>query len=230
MRSLLYTTGSPFARGVRVVLDEIGLDYERQEETTTPSAASRAEWTPALQVPTFRDGDLTLWESGVIAEYLLATYPRRAGHEPALAPLMFRAGSEWSDKVLFSSIQTLGISATTISQMQWSGVRHHGNSHLTRCAERIGHLVGWLEHRIDRQGDGFFGKAVSVQDVFLTCHLRFIANRPLDLDIKLDLHPKIGALVDNMENRPSFRNNPVRWWEPGITGYEADGNPVRAAR
>ena len=79
MRSLLYTTGSPFARGIRVVLDEIGLDYERREETTTPSAASRAEWTPALQVPTLHDGDLTLWESGVIAEYLLATYPQRVG-------------------------------------------------------------------------------------------------------------------------------------------------------
>lgn len=228
MRSLLYTTGSPFARGVRVMLDEIGLDYERREETTTPSAASRADWTPALQVPTFRDGDLALWESGVIAEYLLATYPQRAGHEPALAPSMWRAGLEWSDKVLFASIQTLGISATTISQMQWSGVRHHGNSHLTRCAERIGHLVEWLEGRIVRNDEGFFGGIVSAQDIFLTCHLRFIANRPLELDVRLEAHPKIRALVERMESRASFRNNPVRWWEPGIVGYEADGTPVRA--
>lgn len=228
MRSLLYTTGSPFARGVRVVLDEIGLDYERREETTTPSAASRAEWTPALQVPTFRDGDLTLWESGVIAEYLLATYAERAGDDPPLAPSMWRAGSEWADRLLFASIQTLGTAATTISQMQWSGIRHHGNSHLTRCAERISHLIGWLEGRIDREGDGFFGGTVSVQDIFLTCHLRFIANRPLDLDVRLEEHPKIRTLVDRMEGRDSFRNNPVLWWEPGIVGYEADGTPVRA--
>lgn len=228
MRTLLYTTGSPFARGVRVVLDEIGLNYERREETTTPSAASRAEWTPALQVPTFEDGALTLWESGVIAEYLLATYPQRSGHKPPLAPSIWRPGSEWVDRLLLASIQTLGTAATTISQMRWSGVRHHGNSHLTRCAERIGYLMGWLEEQINREGEGFFGKVVSVQDIFLTCHLRFIANRPLDLDIRLDAHPKIGALVDMMENRTSFRNNPVLWWEPGITGYEADGTPVRA--
>jgi glutathione S-transferase len=229
MRSLLYTTGSPFARGVRVVLDEIGLDYERLEETTTPSAASRAEWTPALQVPTLRDGNLTLWESGVIAEYLLATYPQRAGDDPALAPSMWRAGSEWQDRLLFASIQTLGTAATTISQMRWSGVRHHGNSHLTRCAERIAHLIGWLEERIDRDGEGLFGKVVSVHDIFLTCHLRFIANRPLDLGTRLDAHPKTRALVDRMEDRASFRNNPVLWWEPGITGYEADGTPIRAS-
>ncbi|TGR36099.1 glutathione S-transferase N-terminal domain-containing protein, partial [Mesorhizobium sp. M8A.F.Ca.ET.198.01.1.1] len=99
-----------------------------------PSAASRAEWTPALQVPTLRDGDLTLWESGVIADYLLATYPQRVGRDPALASSMWRAGSEWQDRLLFASIQTLGTAATTISQMQWSGVGHHGNSHLTRCA------------------------------------------------------------------------------------------------
>ncbi|RVD60908.1 glutathione S-transferase family protein [Mesorhizobium sp. M2D.F.Ca.ET.185.01.1.1] len=228
MRSLLYTTGSPFARGIRVMLDEIGLEYERREETTTPSAASRAEWTPALQVPTLRDGDLTLWESGVIADYLLATYPQRVGRDPALASSMWRAGSEWQDRLLFASIQTLGTAATTISQMQWSGVGHHGNSHLTRCAERIAHLIGWLEERIDRDGEGFFGQVVSVQDIFLTCHLRFIANRPLDVDTRLAAHPKISALVNRMEDRASFRNNPVLWWEPGITGYEADGTPIRA--
>lgn len=227
MRSLLYTTGSPFARGVRVVLDEIGLDYERREETTTPSAASRAEWTPALQVPTFRDDGLVLWESGVIAEYLLATYPQRSAQKPPLAPLVWRPGSEWADRLLLASIQTLGSAATTISQMRWSGIRHHSNSHLTRCAERIGYLMGWLEERINREGEGFFGGVVSVQDIFLACHLRFIANRPLDLDTGLDVHPKIEALVDMMENRASFRNNPVRWWEPGIIGYEADGTPVR---
>ena len=57
MRALLFTTGSPFARAVRIVLDELGLDYERHEEITTPSAEERAAATPTLQVPTFWDGD-----------------------------------------------------------------------------------------------------------------------------------------------------------------------------
>ena len=77
MRALLFTTGSPFARAVRIILDELGLEHERREEITTPTAERRAQATPTLQVPTLWDGDITLWESGVIAEYLLATYPQR---------------------------------------------------------------------------------------------------------------------------------------------------------
>ena len=62
-RALLFTTGSPFSRIVRVVLDELSLEYERREEITTPTSESRAESTPTLQVPTFWDGDVHLWES-----------------------------------------------------------------------------------------------------------------------------------------------------------------------
>ncbi len=75
MRALLFTTGSPFARAVRIILDELELDYERREEITTPTVEQRAAATPSLQVPTFWDGDVHLWESGLIAEYLLRTYP-----------------------------------------------------------------------------------------------------------------------------------------------------------
>jgi len=71
-RALLFTTGSPFSRIVRVVLDELGLDYERREEITTPTSESRAESTPTLQVPTFWDGDIHLWESGLIVEYFVS--------------------------------------------------------------------------------------------------------------------------------------------------------------
>ncbi|WP_425079979.1 glutathione S-transferase N-terminal domain-containing protein [Ruegeria denitrificans] len=46
MRALLFTTGSPFARAVRIVLDELSLDYEKREEITTPSAQQRAQATP----------------------------------------------------------------------------------------------------------------------------------------------------------------------------------------
>jgi len=59
MRALLFTTGSPFARAIRIVLDELEFDHERREEITTPSAEQRATATPTLQVPTFWDGDRT---------------------------------------------------------------------------------------------------------------------------------------------------------------------------
>lgn len=84
-RALLFTTGSPFSRIVRIVLDELELDYERREEITTPTSASRAKSTPTLQVPTFWDGDTHLWESGLIVEYLLANYAAPRDRNPPLA-------------------------------------------------------------------------------------------------------------------------------------------------
>ncbi len=65
MRKLFFTTGSPFARAVRIVLVEKGLDFEREETFTTPSVEERAKVAPTLQVPTLVDGDLTLWDSSV---------------------------------------------------------------------------------------------------------------------------------------------------------------------
>ena len=58
MPALLFTTGSPFARSIRVILDELGLDYERREEITTPTVQERANATPTLQVPTRAGADV----------------------------------------------------------------------------------------------------------------------------------------------------------------------------
>ena len=226
MRALLFTTGSPFARAVRIVLDELGLDYERREEITTPTAEQRAAATPTLQVPTLWDGDLVLWESGVIAEYLLARYPERPAKRPPLAERAWRVGQEWADKRLFASIQTLGTAVTTISQMTWSGVGVADNAHLQRSAERVSHLMGWLEQQLADEASGFVPGCVSIQDIFLAAHVRFAQNRPLGLDLGVERYPKLLALLARLDRRASLQANPIWWWEPGVTGYEADGTPI----
>ena len=223
MRALLFTTGSPFARAVRVILHELGLDYERREEITTPTVAERASATPTLQVPTLWDGEIVLWESGLIADYLLNEYRERPSTSPPLAANLTRAGSEWADKRVFATVQTFGAAATTISQMRWSGVAYHDNEYLTRSADRLPHLMNWLEGQLPNEQQGFFSGAVSAQDIFLTCHLGFIANRPIGLDPEMKKHPKISALVARLESRNSFSENPILWWEPGVVGYAEDG-------
>ena len=60
------------------------------------------------------------------------------------------------------------------------------------------------------------------QDVFLVCHLRFIANRPLGIDLGLEDFPRVSALIERLEARQSFRENPILWWEPGVVGYTDD--------
>jgi glutathione S-transferase len=202
--ALLFTSGSPFARAIRIILDELGLDYERQEEVSAPTIEEHESAPPTMQVPALRDGERVLWESGLIAEYLLTEYAPAAKAAHSLAAGLARPNHLWPDKLVFSTIQTLGTAATTISQMKWSGVAHRDNGFLSRCASRLSHLMGWLENQLPDEDRGFLGSELSAQDIFLTCHLDFIANRPIDLDPELENHPKISALVSRLKKRPSF--------------------------
>ena len=222
-RALLFTTGSPFSRIVRIVLDELGLDYERREEITTPTSESRAESTPTLQVPTFWDGDIHLWESGLIAEYLLTNYGASQEGNPPLAKSLTRDESHWHDRLIASSVHSLGTSATIIGQMKWGGTTIEESDYLTVCSEQFPYLIGWLEKQIPTKGEGFQPGLLSVQDIALGCHFGYILNRPIGIDPKLENFPKIQSLLECLNKRESFRNNPILWWEPGVVGYAEDG-------
>lgn len=219
----MFTTGSPYARGIRIILNELGLDYKHKEEITTPTVEERAKATPTLQVPTLWDGNTTLWESGLIADYLLSTYAKRPDANPPLAAYVARPKNEWADKLVLATVQTLGTAATTISQMKWSGVAFSDNEFLTRSADRLPHLMKWLDDKLINDEQGFIEGSVSVQDIFLVCHLGFIANRPIGIDPELSRFPKIEAMVGRMDERASFQANPILWWEPGVTGYAENG-------
>lgn len=222
-RALLFTTGSPFSRIVRIVLDELGLDYERREEITTPTSESRANSTPTLQVPTFWDGDIHLWESGLIVEYLLSNYEVPSGANPPLAKALTRKEHHWHDRLVAASVHTLGTSATTIGQMKWGGTSIEDSDYLTVCSEQFPFLLVWLEERINAEGDGFQPGLLSIQDIALGCHCGYIINRPIGIDLHLDRFPKIEKLLRRLNDRDSFKNNPILWWEPGVIGYAEDG-------
>jgi glutathione S-transferase len=224
MRKLFFTTGSPFARAVRIVLVEKGLEFERDETYTTPSVEERARVTPTLQVPTLIDGDLKLWDSAVIIEYLMVTYPSMPAPNGQLlfATAYVRSQHLWRDKLVHATLQTFGASTATVSQLQWSGVRHEDNAHGTRSAIRNQHLLDWFEGELVSVEDGFVPGVVSVQDVLLACWCQFIERRPLRLSWKAQHRPKIEALLTRLQARPSFQQEPALWWEPGVTYASPD--------
>lgn len=167
-----------------------------------------------------------VWESGLIAEYLLQTYPERPAATPPLAALAYRPKPLWRDKMILAAIQTFGTAETTISQMTWSGVRVSDYTHLARSAEKLHHILAWLEMQTGAPAEGFLPGSVSIQDIFPAAHVRFILARPLDIDVGLDKFAKIAALLDRLDERESFEANPVWWWKPGVTGSEPDDTPV----
>ena len=91
---------------------------------------------------------------------------------------------------------------------------------------KLAYILGWLENQLDKAGDGFFPDYVSMQDIFLAAHVRFVQARPLGIELSLHQYENVASLVDRLDKRASFIANPVWWWEPGVTGYQPDGTPV----
>lgn len=213
MRKLYFTAGSPYARTVRIVLVEKGLAFDR---VVSPSLEERASATPTLQVPALIDGDVRLWDSAVIVDYLMATYPNAAGGLDPFAADYIRPGHELRDKLVHATVQTFGDSTTTISQLHWTGVPYDTNAHLERCALRNQELLNWFESQLVDENNGFVAGVVSVQDVLLACVCQFIERRPLGITWDSPERPKVRSLVGRLSRRPSFLAEPALWWEPGM--------------
>jgi len=73
----------PRTRSVRVIwlCEELGLDYEAVPVDFSPDFRMSPEWlrmNPVGKVPVLTDGDLTLFESGAMVQYLLDRYGQGA--------------------------------------------------------------------------------------------------------------------------------------------------------
>lgn len=70
---------SPRTRSVRIywLLEELGLPYQVETVAFNPEALKSPEYMkvhPLGKVPSIQDGELTMFESGAIVEYILETY------------------------------------------------------------------------------------------------------------------------------------------------------------
>ncbi len=215
MQKLIFTMGSPGSRAVRIVLDELGLDFE----SVVTDAGAGPDITPAMQVPCLIDNGQTLWEAPLIIEYLLSkardtSDTQNSQSEKPLSHVLVRPQHVWDDKLVLASVQTFGTSVATISQMRWSGVKHSGNEFLERCSQRLNHLLDWFEGKIYGVPVGLFKESVAIQDVLLVCWLDFIDHRPLDIDWRSPGRPNVSALFEELTRRKSFVRAPIEWWEP----------------
>jgi len=105
---------SLFTGKVRIALDEKGLAYERVDVPFSrahgyePKHPEVLRYNPKAQVPVLIDGDLALYDSTLILEYLEERYP-----EPPLLPrdvvarARCRQAEAESDEVLFPHVFTL---------------------------------------------------------------------------------------------------------------------------
>lgn len=209
MRKLLFSNGSPYARRVRIVMIEKGLDFEPDINDAVRPIDEIKPHNPALQVPVLYDGERHLFGSNLIIEYLFDTYPDSADQGIPLAPSVVRPDRVWDDKLILTVIEALTDSLINIRLM--IGADEDSVPYIARQRHRIESCLDWLEERIEGNGQGFWPGTFSVMDFNLMCPLEYGEKR--DTFFFRDRRwPKVTAMIERWQSRPSVASTPVNEW------------------
>jgi len=186
-----------FAQGVvrdlraRWALEEAGLDYRvRLLDQQRPPEYLKEQ--PFDQVPILRDGDLQIFESGAIVQYV-------GEKSEALLPRddqgRFRA-IQWTYAALNSvepAILNLLLIDVFYKDEEWAKLRRPGAADFAKL--KLKRLSDWLGEKTWLEGDRF-----TIGDLVMTTTLRFL--RHTDIVAQF---PNLAAFVKRAEARPAFQ-------------------------
>lgn len=170
-RQLYFSPNSPYARKVRIVLAEKGLEYATKIVDTNALPEGYSRMNPNLRVPVLVDGGRTVFESNIILDYLLRTYPGKAAGAaaPPLAATLTRPEQHWEDLQFLVTTETMLDTGLNLFQLTRDGVKPEQASYLRKELARTQTCLDWLEARITPQG--FVPGQFSIQDLALMCAL-----------------------------------------------------------
>lgn len=204
---LYASNGSPFGRKVRIVLAEKGLEYEADIHDGLRPASG--ELGPTLAIPVLDDGPQRLWESDLIVDYLLKTYPDSKpssgmAASPPLLPWMARPERHWQDMTTLATLASCASSIVNLRLMKSDGITPENSNYLTRQKTRVERCLDWLEGRVTDEGfaPGWF----SIMDIAFLCPIAFCEVRSI---MPWRGRPRLEALFERHRNRPSLLATPV---------------------
>ncbi len=176
---------------VRWALEEVGQDYDvRYLAQGSQKAPPHRAIQPFGQVPTYEDGDLTLFESGAIVLHIAA---QRPGLLPDDANGRARA-IEWA----FAALNTIeppvsdyAIATLFEADKPWSKQR------LPSIKARIDERIGELSDRLG--GNQWLDGSFTAGDLLVIAVLRQLKGTDM-----LDSYPNLAAYLARGEARPAF--------------------------
>ncbi len=194
---------SLFARKVEIALGEKGLAFERemvpftQERGYAPKHPSVLAANPKGQVPVLVDGDLTLFDSTLIFEYLEDAYPAPPLY-PRTAPERARCRllELTADEIMLVPLRHL-MQRTTPPDPD-PEVRRQRETEALRAEATIGAQYRDLEARL--AGRDYFCSDFSVADIALFMNLLFVQRLK---GPALDEVPALAAWYARVKARPA---------------------------
>ena len=219
---LAFSNGSPFARKVRVVLAEMGLAYE--SDVVDALRPLSGELGPTLSIPVLQDGPHKLWESDLIVDYLLRTYPEAAARSagvPKLAPWLARPDRHWHDMTVLATIATCASSIVNLRLMASDGLTPDNSDYLARQRVRVERCLDWLDGEASEEGfaPGWF----SIMDIAFICPMAFADARGI---LAWRGRRRLDALFDRHRERPSIKATPINAVPPLKSPYIVRREPA----
>jgi glutathione S-transferase len=191
---------APNSRAGRIVwlLEELGLPYELNKMAFHPkdlkSDAHRARH-PLGRVPVLEDGDITLWESGAIVDYILERH-KNGGLKPAISDTSFPAYLQWfhyCEGMVMPSINTIVVHTLLLPEDR-------------RDPVALGQAQRLLTRSLGPVNDALEGKDYLIGDFsgadVMLGHACFMANR---MGCVPEEMTQLKAYVPRMAARPAFQ-------------------------
>lgn len=197
MITLYHFWESGNSREVRIVLAEKGLEYESKVlnvmkgETRTPEFLAM---NPFGKVPLLVDGDLTVYESNIINEYLDERYPDPP-LMPADAPSRARVRQliYWANQHIHANLGKVLVETLLKPEDQ------RDKSMIERRTKTIEAAVAELDKRF---GAGpFLAGEFTLADAALAPHVTAVDLIGLEVG---DRFPRVSTWIEHLKARPSF--------------------------
>jgi glutathione S-transferase len=186
-----------FAQGLvrdlraRWALEEAGLDYRvRLLDQQRPPEYLLEQ--PFDQVPCFSDGQVKIFETGAIVQYIGEKSEALLPRDPQGR---YRA-IQWTYAALNSvepAILNLLLIDVFFTDQEWAKLRRPGAADFAKL--KLGRLSEWLDDKTWLEGDRF-----TIGDLVMTTTLRFLRHTNL-----VDEFPNLAGFLKRAEARPAFQ-------------------------
>ena len=191
---------APNSRAGRIVwlLEELGLPYEMNKMAFHPKDLKSNEHRarhPLGRVPVLDDGDVRLYESGAIVEYILERH-KNGGLKPAVDAPEFPAYLQWfhyCEGMVMPPVNTIVVQTLLLPP------ERRDETVLGQAQRLLGKALQPVDEALD--GKDYLIGSFSAADIMLG-HACYMSNR---LGAVTDEMASLKAYVERIEARPAFK-------------------------
>lgn len=181
------------------------IEFSDRVDNKAPAEFKQASGNPLGKFPTLYDGDMLMYESGSVAEYLCETYDPSGRMMPRTQPVRWRV-QMW----MHSAEGTFLLHALAITYARWNvpeGMSEEDREAMEKgLGGNVQNDLQWLEEELEKEGTGWLvGSGCSVADVMVHFSVSFIFARELGVKGCEEKWKTVRAWVERCQDEAAYK-------------------------